>query len=104
MPSKMASVALAGAAAYCTTTAFVTPSGQTSERATQQTRSLRQQSSQPHTQSQAAAPLAALALGAAGAAACAATAKAGKRQARAKVVRAAVAEKVFAKMPATVKP
>jgi len=104
MPSKMASAALAGTAAYCATTAFVAPTGQTSERATQQTRSLRQQSSQPHTQSQAAAPLAALALGAAGAAACAATAKAGKRQARAKVVRAAVAEKVFAKMPATVKP
>jgi len=102
MPSKMASVALAGAAAYCATTAFVTPSGQTSERTAQQTRTLRQPA-QPQAQA-TAAPVAALALGAAAAAVCAATAQAGKRQVRAKVARAAVAEKVFAKMPATVKP
>mmetsp|Transcript_48066 Transcript_48066/g.122066 ORF Transcript_48066/g.122066 Transcript_48066/m.122066 type:complete len:95 (-) Transcript_48066:200-484(-) len=86
MPSKMDSVALAGAAAYCTTTAFVTPSGQTSEHAIQQSRSLRQQPVQPQAQA-TTAPVADLALGAAGAAVCAVTAKAGKRQARTKVLR-----------------
>ena len=102
MPSKACSVALAGAGAYAAAQAFLAPSAspQVNEH---QVRHLRQQ---PAATQSSTTSTGALTLGVAGAAV--ATAAASKRTAplRSQVVRQAtsVAEKVFTKMPASVKP
>jgi len=114
MPSKVSTVALASAGAYCATSvlsaAFTAPqAGQVTQRLRQQQQQQQQQStsSHAHEQSGSSSTGAYWALAAAGAVGCAA--HAGKRSARptaaSRVVRAATMEKtVFTKMPASVKP
>ena len=102
MPSKACSVAIAGVGAYAAAQAFLAPS--VGPRVNQQqVRNLRQQPAATESSSAAAG---ALTLGVAGVAV-ASAAQVGKRTARrSQVVRqaTAVAEKVFTKMPASVKP
>ena len=101
MPSKACSVALAGAGAYAAAQAFLTPAANPQVNQ-QQVRHLRQQPVASEASSMASG---AFALGVAGVAV-ASAAKATKRAPRCQVVRqgTAVAEKVFTKMPASVKP
>ena len=103
MPSKACSVAIAGVGAYAAAQAFLAPSVSPQVSQQQQVRNLRQQPAATESSSAAAG---ALTLGVAGVAV-ASAAQVGKRTARrSQVVRqaTAVAEKVFTKMPASVKP
>ena len=103
MPSKACSVAIAGVGAYAAAQAFLAPSVSPQVNQ-QQVRNLRQQ--QPAATESSSAAAGALTLGVAGVAV-ASAAQVGKRTARrSQVVRqaTAVAEKVFTKMPASVKP
>ena len=107
MPSKACSVALAGVGAYAAAQAFLTPSGAPQHGQDQQVRRLRQQRMTAPEVSATSSAAGVLAVGAAGAVAAAAAAQAGRRAPRrAQVVRqaTAVAEKVFTRMPASVKP
>eukprot|EP00438_Fugacium_kawagutii_P001821 Skav203524 [mRNA] locus=scaffold687:287521:290661:+ [translate_table: standard] len=98
MPSKACGVALATAGAYAAAQAFLAPSPGVNQ---QQVRQLRQQPAR-ETSSASSAASGALAVGVAGVAVATATQKRANR--RVQVVRQAVAEKVFTKMPASVKP
>eukprot|EP00438_Fugacium_kawagutii_P026194 Skav206689 [mRNA] locus=scaffold1764:74939:80938:+ [translate_table: standard] len=100
MPSKACGVALATAGAYAAAQAFVAPSPGVNQ---QQVRQLRQQPAR-ETSSASSTASGALAVGVAGVAVATATQKRANR--RAQVVRQSVAveEKVFTKMPASVKP
>ncbi|CAE8637414.1 unnamed protein product [Polarella glacialis] len=107
MPSKACSVALAGVGAYAASQAFVGPVASPQVGQQQQVRSLRQggQAAAQDSSSSSTSVVGVLALGATGAfVAAAQVSQRGQR--RAQVVRqaTAVAEKVFTKMPASVKP
>jgi len=98
MPSKACGMALAGVGAYAAAQAFLTPTPGVNQ---QQVRQLRQQPAR-ETSTASSAAAGALAVGVAGMAV--ATATQTRTTRRVQVVRQAVAEKVFTKMPTSVKP